>query len=58
MVWVSPKLYMLEYATSVNGETVVKTKFAGKGLNADDLTVDAFEAMDAGGSMSQQRSSR
>ena len=44
---------MLEYATSVNGETVVKTKFAGKGLNADDLTVDAFEAMDAGGSMSQ-----
>ena len=42
---------MLEYATVVGGETVVKTKFAGKGLNSDDLTVDAFEAMDAGGSM-------
>jgi len=52
-IWVSPKLYMLEYCyyDEKLGKVVMKNKMRGKGLNANRLSVELYERMDAGQSI-------
>lgn len=48
-MWISPKLYMLEYCyKDETGKVVMKAKYRGKGLNANKLTNAVYETMDAG----------
>lgn len=52
-IWISPKLYMLEYCyyDEKLGKVVMKNKMRGKGLNSNKLTVELYERMDAGQSI-------
>ena len=48
-LWIAPKLYMLEYVK--RGDKKIYYHFRGKGLNAEDLSVEKYEAMDKGESL-------
>ena len=52
-IWISPKLYMLEYCyyDEKQGKIVMKAKYRGKGLNANKLSNEVYETMDAGKSV-------
>ena len=52
-LWIAPKLYMLEYIKK--GEAAPHYHFRGKGLSTNKLTVEVFENMDAGGSLTNTR---
>ena len=54
-LWIAPKLYMLEYITANNE---IHHHFRGKGLTNDNLSVETFEKLDAGGTFTDTRKFR
>lgn len=52
-LWISPKLYMLEYAKK--GDTKTHFHFRGKGLSADKLSPELYEQMAEGKSYTNTR---
>lgn len=52
-LWIAPKLYMLEYIKK--GSPKLHYHFRGKGLSTAKLTVEIFESMDRGGSLTNTR---
>ena len=52
-LWIAPKLYMLEYIKK--GDKTLHYHFRGKGLSTAKLTVEVFENMDKGGSLTNTR---
>jgi hypothetical protein len=54
-LWIAPKLYMLEYITAKNE---IHHHFRGKGLTNDNLSVETFEKLDAGGTVTDTRKFR